>query len=474
MTLTQPHETCSINGFPLTFRAIQLPDGQTVWVPRGISRNDVSGCWRIYLVSEQGLFTRSVADNEHEHSALASLEAAFVDMKAFLQGATSRFVVDRRARPEGVERDPLVDCGVTGVVISRSTRKDYKTVVITANITVQKPDGELTATNFYSGSISERSEETDPRSQQQTFRDLVKRAIEVRRYYNQLRSQGLYPAEIIRHEDVPEDILNQPVELPEHLDINEIMDSFVAGPWEPVVRTTGGDPAKLAASLQCHDLAKPHKLVYLNGFSLRFRRMEVEGKTLYLPKELYRARGQWRIRIFHADGIYEDSISDDEYWGDSDKALAEAWAYLISEIRQLEAPEAENRRPAKNPLLETGIRAVNITGYSRASKITGHPRWSFSLGFQQDEGSGYQRRTVVATWPLSTVTDEQILVGLRHAAAMSAYHQHLLEAGASPAEAALRRDSQIPAEFWPADPPCPLSVDDLRYFAEQREINSKS
>lgn len=394
-------------------------------------------------------------------------------MKAFLQGATSRFVVDRRARPEGVERDPLVDCGVTGVVISRCTRKDYKTVVVTANITIQKPDGALSATNFYSGSISERSEETDPLSQEQTFRNLVKRAIEVRRYYNQLRSQGMYPAEMIRHEDVPEDILEQPVELPEHLDITEIMDSFMAGPWVPVVRTTGGDPAKLAASLQCHDLAKPHKLVYLNGFSLRFRRIEVEGQTLYLPKELYRARGQWRIRIFHAGGVFEDSISDDEYWGDSNKALAEAWIYLISEVRQLEAPEAENRRPAKNPLLETGIRAVNITGYSRASKVTGLPRWSFSLGFQQEECSGYQRRTVVATWPLSTVTDKQILEDLRHAAAMSAYHYYLIETGASPAEATLRRSSEIPPKFWPSKAPCSISVDDLRYFAEQRELNSK-
>lgn len=469
MDFTKPQSTFSINGFPLTFRTIKLVDGQTVWVPRGLSRNETAKCWRLYLASEEGVHAFNISDRNHGGSPLASLQAAFEDMQAILAGVTSRYVVDRRTRPEGIERDPLVDCGVTGVQITRATRKDYKTIPVMADIAVQEASGTVKHTHYYAGSISERAEDTDPKAQQRKFHKLLRKAIAVRRYYNHLRSQGTYPTALIHYDDVPEEIRQQPVDLPKHIDVVEIMDSFAAAPWTRVVRTTGGDPEALAVTLLSHDLTKPHKLIYLNGFSLRFREQNVEGRKFYLPKELYRARGEWRIRIFHAEGIFMDAVGDDECGFDPDRALMEAWCYLISELRQHQAPEAGIRRPAKNPLLETGIRAVNIMGYGRATKTTGDVRWSFSLGFQQDEGSGHQRRSVIATWPLSTVTDEQILEGLRHAAAMSDYHYHLLDAGASPEEAALSRTSKIPAEFWPDKAPCPISVDDLRYFAEQRE-----
>ncbi|KRW83654.1 hypothetical protein AQ621_16530 (plasmid) [Marinobacter sp. P4B1] len=247
------------------------------------------------------------------------------------------------------------------------------------------------------------------------------------------------------------------------------MDSYSAAPWQPVVRTTGGDPEKLAATLQSYDLRTPHRRVYLNNFQIHFIEKVVEGVKLYLPLGLYRARGEWRIRIFHAEGIAIDSVTDAEAAGDWNESLKMAWQYFISELRHLKAPGPENRRPAKNAILETGIRAVNVNGYGKMSKRYGCARWRFTLGISQVEPNGQERRSVVGTWALSKVTDEQIRNDLRRAAAMSNYRYHLLDAGATLEEAYLAKDSSIPAEYWPEDPPCIITADDLWYFAEQRQ-----
>ena len=463
----KPQETRSINGFPIYFRPVHVDGLGNVWVPKGISRNPIANCWRLYLVSEQGLFTNNVYDTEYRRSPLDALYAAYQLMLEVLKDSTSRFVVDKRARPEGVERNPLVDCGATGVVISRNTRKGYKVVTVTTHMSVEHPSGGLQTTNYYAGGISERSDITNPVKLQEKFEQLVRNAVAVRRFYNHLRSKGLYPSKAIKLEDVPESIQRRPFEIPEHLNIVEIMDSYMAVPWTPVPRTTGGDPGKLAAALQAHDLSHPHKLVYLNGFALRFIRRIEEGKLLYLPKELYRARGEWRLRIFHEEGVYSDSVTDAECGFDSGQSLKEAWQYLVSQLRHLKAPPPENRRPAKHPLLETGIRAVNLAGFARLSRKSGEPRWSFFIGIQHTKENGKTQKATIARWHLSSVTDEQIHEGLRHAAALSAYRDYLLEHGVPVPQANVSRDTEVPQEFWPDAPPCPISADDLRYFAEQ-------
>ncbi|WP_138437840.1 hypothetical protein [Marinobacter shengliensis] len=475
MDFKTPQETLSINGFPITFRPVKLADNTQVWVPRGISRNEVSLCWRIYVVSEHELYTRNVHDSEHGYSAEATLSAAFDLMQAFLSGAVSRFVVDQRERTEGIERDPLVDSGVTGVVVSRSTRNGYKTVPVTTNYSLRDSSGRVRNMNYYVGSISERADGLGRSDQQQKFQDSLRKAIDVRRFYNRLRSQGIYPTTHLRHEDVPADIKRMPVDLPDYLDIEEILDSYMATPWTPIAKTTGGDPEALAAQLQKRDLSTPHKQVYLNGFGLRFHRRTYEGKTLYLPKELYRARGEWRVRIFCVDRIFTDAVTDEECEHDIDAALHSAWTLLISEIRQSEAPVVpENYRPAKIALLETGIRAVSITGLARTRKTDGQVSWSFNVGILQTEADGRERRITLATWALSQVTDDQIWHSLRYAAAASAYRYHLLARGVSPEKATLRKDSPIPDEFWPDAPPCPITVDDLTYHAEQRSKLEKT
>jgi len=260
-----------------------------------------------------------------------------------------------------------------------------------------------------------------------------------------------------------------PVTIPDHIDVAEILDSYMATPWKPRVRTTGGDPGLLAARLQQHDLTHLHKLVYLNGFPLRFRKRYCEGQTLYLPKEIYRARGEWRLRVFHAGGIFTDTVTDDECYGSVEESLRQAWLYLISEIRQCHPYfESQNARPARNPLLETGIRAVNLLVFLASGGGRRKPKWRVSLGIVQDEGGGRMRRALIRTWMLSTVTDDKLSDALRHGAAMSAFRYHLLNAGVPPEEAVMRKDTPIPEEFWPDTPPCRVTADDLQFFVEQQ------
>lgn len=473
MNFSRPPKNLSVNGFPISFREIALNSGDQFWVPRGISRNEDGGCWRIYIVSEDEIFTRYVYDSDYKGDPEASLKASFDLMKVFLQGSTSRFIVDQRARSPGGERDPMTDCGVTGVMISRGSYQGYKRVVVTTYYAYETPDGDLRRTQYNAGSISERSEQSSLASLQQALIGHLRKAIDVRRHYNRLRSQGLYPKKPLNHDDVPEDIRVMPVTIPKHIDVAEILDSYMATPWQPRVRTTGGDPELLAAHLQQHDLTHPHKLVYLNGFPLRFRKRLCEGHTLYLPKEIYRARGEWRIRLFHADGTFTDSVTDEECQGSFDESLSQAWLYLISEIRQASAySEAQNARPARNPLLETGIRAVNLLIFFASGGGKRQPMWRISLGIVQDEGGERMRRTLIRTWTLSTVTDEKLFEALRHGAAMSAFRYHLLNAGIPPEEAVVRKDTPIPEEFWPDAPPCRVTADDLKYFVEQQEFSA--
>lgn len=463
----QPQSTIAVNGFPLSFRPVTLAEDSVVWVPRGISRNEPGKCWRVYAVGEEGVIEDNFADAEHDSSPLASLKSAYRSLTNHHQCSTSRFVVDNRARSPGFERDPLIDSGVSGVFVSRSSRKDYKIINVVAQVTMQDSHGDLSYQNYYAGGISERSAPTSQGAQQQQFESLIQRAVVVRRYYNQLRSNGLYPRKVITYDDVPDAIRQQPVTIPDHLDLVEILDSYVVREWTPVIRTTGGDEVKLTVELQNHNPASPHKNVWLNGFQLKFKRGVHEGRTLYLPRYLYRARGEWRIRIIHKDGIALEAVSDEEAGGWTE-SLNQAWTFLFSELRQLVAPEPSTKRYARNELLDTGIRLANIMPARRLTKKDRSPYWTFSLGFSLPHNGvdPVHCRKTMSTWRLSKITDEQIREDLIKAAAISAYRQHLIETSSKAQAYAVDRNTPIPERFYPSEPPNPITVDDLKYFTE--------
>lgn len=462
---TQQQEPLSINGFPLTFRAVRFPGGHRLWVPRGISRNEEFKCWRIYLVHEAGLMALNVADGRNP--PVHSLVEAYDILTGELTGVQSRFVVDQRARSPGVERDPLIDTGVTGVKVSRISREGKKVVTVSTQVTVKKPDGSLHFTNWYAGGITERAVETDPMAQERELFRMLRRAIDVRRYFRRLRSEAQYPAAMIRYDDVPEDIRQQPVELP-NLDLVAIMDSFMVSPWQPTIRTTGGDPEALAATLKNSDLEEPQKKCWLNGHQIRFSKTVIEGRTLFLTKTLFRTRGKWRIRIYHVEGIFEDAVTDAECHSDMMQSLQRAWRHLVDRLISLEACPSR-KKVVRMPLLDTTLPGVAVTPLSRIGKKSPKPRWTFSLSYRQKTGDTEERKTTIRTWLLSTITDEQIAHDMAHAAAMVTYREHLLDAGETFENAFVTKATHIPDRFWPHNPVCPFSADDLRYHAQQKD-----
>ncbi len=463
---TQPQTPRSVNGFPLTFRCIEVPESPPLWVPRGISRNDQGRCWRIYVVSEEGITAFNVPDTDGKGGAIGSLHRAYDALLGVLMKSKSRFSVDRRARVQGFERDPMVDSGFTGVSIARVNREGHKSVVVSANLTLLSSGGKLRHTHYYAGAVSEAGEPLSPAAQQKKFEQALCRAVAVRRYYRDIRSEGDHPRTMIHYDEVPTPFRRRPVNL-QVMDVTEIFDSFVVTPRQRKLRTTGGDPEAMAIELQGHDLAKPHKTCRLNGHRLAFSLVHVEGPALYLPKQLFRARGEWRVRVYHAAGIIDNAISDAEVdEGMLAGSLQKAWLYLVSELRRCPAEIEGRRLLPKIPLLDTGIAGASITAYSRRSRKSGKPVWSFQLGFRQYDCPAGHPRFAVATWRLSTITNEKIAEDLRRVSAISGYWDYLRSAGEE--TSLIEKDTVVPERFWPDKAPLDLTVDDLDYYADHR------
>lgn len=436
-------------------------------MPKGVSRHQEGRCWRLYVVHEDGLVTGYVYDDP---SPIDSLEKAYGLLIDALQGVTSRFDTDKRSRSPGVERDPLIDTGFTGVTVSRTSRADQKYVVVTAAQMVELPGGDVDVRSFYSGAIKESSLEEDPLGQEKTFQEMLKKAVAVRRYYNRMRSQGVYSDSAYKYDDVPDDIRRQPVELPD-LDLHEIMDSFTVVPRHRAPRTTGGDPVALANSVQNADLTKPQKPFWLEDRCVKFYRREVEGLALYLPTSVYRARNEWRVRIVHRDGILTKSVPDADYDNSLLASLQEAWIYTVSLYCQYPA-QKDRAKQIKHPLLDTGIPSVSMQPMCRVSAKTGQTQWAFSLKVRQQLSEGDVRTYSIEYWRMDVLDDASLSAALCQAAATIAYRDHQISQGASLDKAFVDKDDSIPDEFWPAEPVCMITEDDLRYYAERREKES--
>jgi hypothetical protein len=460
MDFTQPQETLSVNGFPLTFREFVLPGGRSLWVPRGISRNSEMGYWRLYVIHEAGLITRNIYDAP---DALAGLVEAYQMLVDALHGLVSRFDVDKRQRAPGLERDPLIDTGFTGVTIARSSKRAGRRVEVHAKQMIMLPAGDIEVRSYYVGSIREEDVADDPAGQDIKLKKLLIKAVAARRCYNRQRSLGVYGDAVYRFNDVPADVRRQPVELPT-LDIQAILDSFVAVPKSFMPATTGGDPVSLAVALQAHDLTKPHRRVSLEGRSLKFIERQAEGHTVYLPMAIYRARNEWRVRVAHTDGIFSDSVPDSDHGGSLLASLQSAWVYAVSLFRAF--PPGRSRS-FKQPLLGTGIPSLSVQPSCRVLTKTNSVRWDFSIRVMQTLDPQSVNTQVTGYWALADVTDDGIRQALRHGAAMLAYRQHRISSGEPVAQVLVDKDD-VPAQFWPDEPVCNITADDLHYYAEQR------
>jgi len=460
----EPQGTLSVNGFPLPFRPLMLDSGITAYVPKGISRNPEARCWRVYMSHEDGLISQSVGDKDHA-SEMASLTAATNLLIDALQGRISRFKTDCRARAQGPEKDPVIDSGHTGVLISRTASAGNKAIVVTVQQTIAPPNRPLNHSHLYVGRIPESA--VLEGGAQARLNHLLRKAISIRRVYNRFRSEGGHPSDFLRHKNVPDDILKTPVQMP-NLDVCEIMDSFIVKPRPFVPRTTGGDPEALSVTLQQQSLLSPLSSCWLNGHELKFRETLVEGSRFFLPKQLFRARGRWRVRVYHSEGIFDDSVMDEEFGGDLNQSLPIAWTYLVSTLRNLDAREF-SQKTINIPLLDTGVAGASISLSCRKRTKTRPQLWEFTFLIKIKISDGRQFRRILESRTLSKLTQETLDEALRKAVAIREYRDHLVNAGETVSAENLTKEAGIPANFWPDSPPVEISIDDLRYMAEQKE-----
>jgi hypothetical protein len=461
MDFRQPQPAHSINGFPITFRPVVLANGKTLWVPRGISRNEDANCWRLYVAHQKGLFTGYVFDAP---SPLASLELAYSRLADGLKEGFSQFTVDKRYKSPGKERDPIIDTGFTGVAISRSVRNNKKIVMVTSQQAICGPDGKRKFLAVYVGSVSESKMDEDPIGEERRFRGLLKEAVAARRYHRYLRSKGKSLKRAVYYADVPPDFRNRPVNLL-GLDLYAIMDSFMVAPGYRVPKTTGGDPGALAGRLQSAILTKRQPNVYLEGRIVKFFETEFRGRRLYLPRHIGRARDHWRLKVPTADGWVSESVYDSEC-GDNDLAsLYEAWVYLVSLYRACEAP-VRRPKPVGNVLLCTCIEDTFIQPQRRFSTKSGESRWTFGVVTNQRVTEAKQVRLTLVHLRYEQLDDTAINEALRRGEAILRYREYRLQNGASLQDAFVEKDMEIPAEFWPVELDCPVYADDLRYYAD--------
>lgn len=463
---TKRPDTLSINGFPVHFRRHEFQDGGVLWVPKGISRIEHARSWRIQVAHEEGTFVDNEQDN-NQHPAL-SLAKAFTVLEKALQNGVSMFKVDTRINPPGSPRDPLLDTGFTGVTISRSVRRGQKALVVAADQSVEQTNGKIAHSPRYIGAITDRDVQRADVDPQEKLTELLTKAVAVRRYYNAQRAKGIYPAMPYRYSDVPATFRRQPVELPQ-IDVYDLFDSYFVIPRPVQPATTGGDPAALVAKLQASDLTQPQKYCYLNGRFIRFAPTELDGRTFYLPKQLYRSQNQWRIKLPHRDGWFCDAIHDSEFGADPEASLKEAWQYLVSLFREYEPP-TERIKSVQEPLLAAGVARVFLLALRRVQRRSGAVTWSFTLTLSQEDEPGQSRKVTVGRWSINDLSDESLAEKLRHAEAMDRLRSHRLDQGASLRDAFVNADTHIPAEFWRDAPACPIFADDVRYYVQRREL----
>lgn len=223
MDFTQPQEPLVLHGFPLYFRCVRLSDAEVYWVPRGISRNEASRGWRIWLRHKTGTFTLFVGDKGEHRSA--SLRRAWDHLDEAMSRYTPYERADHRERTQGKARLPVIDTGVTGVTVARETnRKAYRGLsVVVVQMVIE--DGQPVSKTRSQGSISWAAFDADPVAAQRKFENALEKAVAIRRYNNFLVAENQRPPTPLSYADVPKHIRDLPFDT--DLAIEDLFASFV-------------------------------------------------------------------------------------------------------------------------------------------------------------------------------------------------------------------------------------------------------
>lgn len=116
----------------------------------------------------------------------------------------------------------------------------------------------------------------------------------------------------------------------------------------------------------CPDFTRPQSEISINGFPVRFRKENLDGKTiLWVPRRISRndqSKG-WRILINHEDG--QLALWEPDEGREPLESLRTAWKRMVAELGQLKSTitnmrRPRNRGPSRIPALDSGVDGVLI------------------------------------------------------------------------------------------------------------------
>jgi len=461
--MQSPQTDTSINGFPLRFRLKTIETGETFWLPRGISRDIRMRAWKVTLTHEEGTVRQYLPDCDL--TPLESLNTAFATLTSLFENHASRFRVKKRRFPNRKKTRRLLETGFTGITVHRETYNEKarkKRVVVKTLQSHYKADGLVRSKSVRHGAISEAEFSADPSAAQARFETILQQAVAIRRYHNDLVARGRHITSNLRYDQVPKSVSSQTVDL-YPMDLEAIFDSFQT--TKKQAHTTGGEADTVERWLRTFDLTSSHAPVDYLGHRIAFRQTEAVGDHYCLPTGLYRALGEWRIRVYHANGVLNASIRDAEYDCPL-QSLEVSRQKLIDSYQELEVSQ-DRLRICSNPILDTCVRGLTVIKCGWARK-DGQRESRFSFVVNQTV-NGSSRPTTVLYGSTDTLTDADISTALVRGTAMLRYRRLLLDQGFSKERALVDESTHIPSNLIPHRPIHRITIEDLRFQANQEE-----
>lgn len=366
----------------------------------------------------------------------------------------------------GRARDSMIDTGYTGVVLSRRCELHHQVVTIQVLQRLVNPiTGESRPHYPPLGVITRKRYDVDPTAAKHDFFDLLRKAIALRSYHDHLHSIGRPPAEALSEADIPPDRLREPHSLPA-LCLDTIFEECARQARQKPTKTQFNDPRGQAQKLFERDLTQPGPSVRFNGFKLLFKRYELPESTLFLPRTIYRAREEWRLRVLCAHGPWSMAIPDRPGQSDPLETLDEAWRQLVIHLQLLQA-DPDQRMYTGESLLWTGVPGLTFNVMRRARGANGSVIVNFQLRYQYQTPQGANRRISLGFWNAQSLNDRELSRALRKGAAMAAY----CEALGTRAPERMDVNAEIPKEYWPVQPIIRITADDVLFYTERLEAN---
>ena len=211
------------NGFYLPYSIIEIENGQTLRVPKGISRMPYNA-WRVYLAHQGGEEQRYVPDaGDTPQQSLRRAEAMLTRMAQTFHSPLDSLEPARKPGP-----NKICDTGASGVRVTRSHKDSlegnlllYATVEVVGQVTC------VTGTRQQRRRIvcvAERSYDEEPEHHQNRFRNGLILATAIRRAYLRHRQKHGHPDQLpTEGQLLPQDYRDLPLK---EIDVGEIFREY--------------------------------------------------------------------------------------------------------------------------------------------------------------------------------------------------------------------------------------------------------